>query len=229
MHDNYEIVKNLEKLRQGYSTKFLDPWLQEELKKRLKKDEYEIYYPYIDSDKVIFYKKVEPRISLLEIISKNKISHRDILGAIFSLGLNSSMFGDIVIVNNKYYVFVLEEIKDYFLLNLKKIGKSNVLLEERDLNLLKNYQREYEKIEIISSSERIDTVIAHLIGVNRKKIQSLISNKMILYNYDVLKNPAKKFQPNDVFSIRKYGKYKYINIIKRTKSGNLVISINKYI
>lgn len=229
MNNNYEVIKNIEKLKKGESTRFLDNKMQLAIKRKLKKDEYNIYYPYPDSEKVIFYKDTKPNICLLEIITKNKLEHREILGTIFSLGLDSSMFGDIVIYNNHYYIYVLNEIKEYFINNLILINKNKVKLEIRDIDTLKEYQREYKKIEIITSSERIDTVIAHLIGTNRNKIKDLMKDKDIILNYEVLTNCSKRFIENDVFSIRKYGKYKYIGIIKNTKSNNLVIQIDKYV
>ena len=113
--------------------------------------------------------------------------------------------------------------------NLILIGKNKVRLEERDLNLLNDYERKYESIEIISSSERIDSVISHIINVNRNKVKDLVLDKDILINYEVPSNISKKFTFGDIFSIRKYGKYKYLGIIKETKSGNLIIKIDKYI
>ena len=229
MNNNREIIHNIELLNNGKSTKFLDLNIQNILKNKLKKKEYNIFYPYPESEKVIFYKNIKPRVSLLEIISKENLEHRKILGSIFSLGIESSVFGDVVIYKNHYYVFVLDEIKDYFINNLLNIGKINVKLEERDLKILDNYEREYQRIEIISSSERIDTVISHLINCNRNKIKNLVKEKDIILNYEFLTNVSKKLIIGDVFSIRKYGKYKYIGVKKETQSGNLVVKINKYI
>ena len=67
MNNNYEIIKNIEKIKNGYPTRFIDSSMQNELKKKLKKNEYQVYYPYIDAIKVIFYKKIEPKVVLLEI------------------------------------------------------------------------------------------------------------------------------------------------------------------
>ena len=229
MNNNYDVINNIEKIKKGLATRFLDNKMQLEIKRKLKKDEYNIYYPYPDTEKVIFYKNKKPDISLLEIITKDTLEHREILGTVFSLGLDSSMFGDIVITNNHYYIYVLDEIKDYFINNLNLIKKSKVKLEIRDLSILEDYKREYENLEIIVSSERIDTVISHLIGINRNKIKELIKDKDILLNYEVVTNVSKRLISGDIFSIRKYGKYKYIGVIKNTKGGNLVIQIDKYI
>ena len=229
MNNNYQVIKNIEKIKNGECTKFLDFKIQKELKNKLKKNEYNIYYPYIDAEKIIFYKNKEPNVCLLEILCKQKLNHREILGSVFSLGLDSSVFGDIIILDDHYYIYVLEEIKNYILNNLLNINKNDVILVKRDLNILENYKREYMSLELVSSSERIDTIIAHLINVNRVRVKKLINDKNIILNCDVITNSSKKLVLGDIISIRKYGKYKYMGIINKTKSGNYVIKIDKYV
>ena len=53
--------------------------------------------------------------------------------------------------------------------------------------------------------------------------------KDVLLNCEVLSNPSKKIIEGDIFSIRKYGKYKYIGVLKNTKNDNLILLIKKYI
>ena len=51
----YTIQKNLNRLNNYQPTFFLDPKEQNDLKMQLKKNEYKVFYPYKDSEKVIFY------------------------------------------------------------------------------------------------------------------------------------------------------------------------------
>lgn len=225
---DYELLNNIERIKKGIPTRFLDLKMQTALKTRLKKDEYFIFSPFKDSEKVIFYKDKKPKISLLEINSKDELSHQDILGSIFNLGVDSSTFGDIVIFKNRYFVYVLEELKEYFLMNLLKISHINVFLEEKNIALLNNYTREYLRKEVLVSSLRIDNVIAHLIHENREKIKDKIKKKNIILNHNILKDPTKKLISGDIFSIHRYGKYKYIKVLRTTKSGNIVLEILQY-
>lgn len=225
----YKIEKNYNKLINSYSTYFLNPKESNELKGKLKKEKYLIFKPTLDSEKVIFYKKNEPIICLYEIITNNTLKHQDILGALFSLNIDESMFGDIIIDNNRYYIFILKEIENYLISSLNKIGRYNISLNKLDSNYLKKYKRKYEEIELIVSSLRIDTVIGRLIHVNRDIIKDKIKDKEILLNYDLLKNNSYKLKENDIFSIKKFGKYKFKRIINSTKKDNLIIIIDKYI
>ena len=224
----YKIEKNLNRLYRKETTFFLDPKEQLELAKKLKKELYQIYKPYPDSEKNIFYIKEEPKVILYEIKSKTPLEHREILGTLFSLNITSELFGDIVITNNHYYIYVLESIAPYIKNNLLLIKNSRIELIEVPLETLKEYHKEYETIEIIASSTRIDTVISRLIQTSRPNIIEKIKNKEIILNYDILKNNSYQLKENDIFSIRRYGKYQYIGIKKETKSKNYIIECKKY-
>lgn len=224
----YKIEKNLNRLYRKEATFFLDPKEQLELAKKLKKEPYQIYKPYPDSEKNIFYIKEEPKVILYEIKSKTPLEHREILGTLFSLNITSELFGDIVITNNHYYIYVLESIAPYIKNNLLLIKNSRIELIEVPLETLKEYHKEYESIEIIASSTRIDTVISRLIQTSRPNILEKIKNKEIILNYDILKNNSYQLKENDIFSIRRYGKYQYIGIKKETKSKNYIIECKKY-
>ena len=111
---------------------------------------------------------------------------------------------------------------------LTKIGRYPVKLVEVDVNMLIDFEREYQRLELIVSSLRIDTIVARLVNCNREKVQYLIKNKEILLNYEVVKKSLVLVQDGDIFSIRGYGKYRFRGIIGRTKKENYVIIIDKY-
>lgn len=224
----YKIEKNLNRLYRKEATFFLDPKEQLELARKLKKESYQIYKPYPDSEKNIYYIKEEPKVILYEIKSKVPLEHREILGTLFSLNITSELFGDIVITNNHYYIYVLENIAPYIKNNLLMIKNTHIELIEVPLDTLKDYHKEFETIEIIASSTRIDTVISRLIQTSRPNVIEKIKNKEIILNYEILKNNSYQLKENDTFSVRSYGKYQYIGIKKETKSKNYIIECKKY-
>lgn len=227
MNDIYTVSKNVEKILNGNCTNFLDQKLQKLVKNKLKKGTYKTYLPYKESEKAIYYVKNKPNVLLYEIVSKNKLLHQEIMGTLFSLGIDPSMYGDILIINNHYYIYILDIIENYLLTNFNKVKNNKIELNKIDINYLSNYEREYEQIELIVSSNRIDTVLSHLIHTSRDKINEKIKNKEILVNYDDVKT-SYNLKENDIFSIRKYGKYKYIGVINTTKKDNIVVRILKY-
>ena len=225
----YTIQKNLNRLNNYQPTFFLDPKEQLELKSKLKKNDYKVFSPYKDAEKVSFYNEQLPEVILYEIKSKQEIRHQDILGTMYSLNISSEMFGDIILYNNRYFIYVLKLFQNYFEMNFTKVRNSSIELVQLDLDYLVDYKRSYEEIELIVSSERIDTVISSIIHTNRNVIKDKIKDKEILLNHDLLKNNSYILKPGDIFSIRRFGKYKYIGIIKNTKKDNYIIKCLKYL
>lgn len=224
----YLIQKNLTRFNSLGYTYFLNPNELNKIKYSLKKGEYSIYFPYPDSEKNIIYRKKTPEVLLYEIHSKIELRHQDILGTLYSLNISSDLFGDVVIFNNRYFIYILPIVRDYIITNLIMIRNSHVELEELTKDYLDDYYREYEEIELIVSSNRIDTVISSIMHTGRSNIDNCIKKKEILLNYDYLNNPSYKLKEEDTFSIKKIGKFKYMGIIKNTKSNHLIIKILKY-
>lgn len=227
--DVYKINNAVEKIKTGKNTQFLDGRELKIVTGKLKKNEYNIYYPYKDSEKVMLYTGKVPKVKLFKIYTVENIRHQDILGSLFSLNIDSSYFGDIVLYNGYYYVFVSKDLALYIKDNLKMVGNKKVSLEEVDLSVLVNYERKYEEKEIIVSSLRIDNIISGIINTSRKVALDKIKNKEVIVNYDVMNKNSYILKENDIFSIRRYGKYKFVGIVKSTKKNNFIVSYLKYI
>ena len=226
---NYEILKNVEKLKRGWYTGFIPFDMYLEIKKLLHQDEYNVYYPYKDAEKIILYVDYIPKIHLYEIKSYEKLSHAMILGSLFGLNINPEMFGDIVSFNNKFYLYLLDEINDFVIRELEYVGREKVKLIEVETDFLNNYQREYEKIKMIVPSMRIDAITSKIALENRKGAQTLIKNGFVFVNGKVIEKYDYNVKENDIFSIRRFGKYRFKEIIGQTKKDNYIIIVEKYL
>lgn len=227
--DYYNIEKNIDKINRGEYTNFLDQSIYKKICYKLKKYNYNIYYPYKDSDKLIIYTKASPEVKLLEILSYDKLTHREIMGSLYGLNINSEMFGDIIIWNDHYYIIVMSSIYDLVLKEYNKVGNHHIKIKEQPIEILDNYIRTYQSVELIVSSLRIDQIISKIIGTSRENVKDKFKNNEVILNYEICHKLNYNIHKDDVFSIRKYGKYKYIDIIKQNKKGNYLIKLDKYI
>lgn len=225
----YTIEKSLNKLSKNQPTYFLDSKEQRELERKIKKNYCNKFYPYPDSEKVIYYKDKLPEVVLYEVVCKAELRHQDILGTMYALNIAKEMFGDIIIDNGHYYIYILKLFQNYFEMNFCKVKNVRVELKKLELDYLSNYRRKYEEIEIIVSSERVDTIIARIINTSRSMIKDKVIEKEILVNDELLKNLSYNLKENDTFSIRKIGKFKYVGIVKTTKSNNYIVKVLRYI
>ena len=65
--DDFLIRKNIEKIKRGSSTGFITLNVYKDVIKYLKKNDYKVYYPYLESEKVIIYSNCEPEVKLFRI------------------------------------------------------------------------------------------------------------------------------------------------------------------
>ena len=224
----YTVEKIVEKVLYSNSTNFVEIKYLNRLKHELKGVNYNIYIPFDSATKIILYNKI-PNVKIYEIKSNIKLRHQDILGTLYSLNISDEMFGDVVIWNDRYFIIVLECVENYVLSNLLRIKNVPVELIEKDNNYLKDYKQEYEECVAIVPSLRVDVVISKIINTSRGNTLEKIKNNEIYLNYELLTKPTYSLKENDIFSIRKYGKYKFIGIVNETKKGSLVIKYLKYI
>lgn len=224
----YTVEKIVEKVLYSNSTNFVEIKYLNRVKKELKNVKYNIYEPFIGATKVILYNKM-PNIKIYEIVSSNDLRHQDILGTLYSLNISDEMFGDVVIWNNRYFIIILSSIDNYIKSNLTSIRNSKVDLIEKDPYYLRDYKQEYEECIIIVPSIRVDVIVSKIINSSRSNALEKIKNGDIYLNYELLTKPTYMLKENDIFSIRKYGKYKFLGEINRTNKGSLVIKYLKYV
>ena len=224
----YTVEKIVEKVLYSNSTNFVEIKYLNRVKKELKNVKYNIYELFSGATKIILYNKM-PNIKIYEIISNNDLRHQDILGTLYSLNISDEMFGDVVIWNNRYFIIILSSIDNYIKSNLTSIKNSKVDLIEKNPYYLKDYKQEYEEFNIIVPSIRVDVIVSKIINSSRSNALEKIKNGDIYLNYELLTKPTYMLKENDIFSIRKYGKYKFLGEINKTKKGSLVIKYLKYV
>lgn len=225
-----EIESIIAKVKRGESTYFLDEKRIELIHNVLKKQnvEHYIFYPYYGATYGIIHVNDAINVSLLKINCTVPLTHSSIMGSLYQLNLKREIFGDIIIDSN-YYVVVISHMAKYIIQNIYQIGSVRVTLEECDLKEIENYKLSFETITTTVSSERIDTVIAKIIGTSRNIVDDKFKNKEIILNYDIATKPSYILKKGDIFSIRRNGKYKYLGVISKSKKDKYIIEYEKYL
>ena len=158
----------------------------------------------------------------------NRVEHRNILGAVHNLGINFNRFGDIIVLENEVYIFVDEEIADYIAMEFTKAGRVNLDFQRVDLTEVK-IEKKYEDFEIVSSSFRIDSIVAKITNKSRSKVKEFLEQDFIKLNHVILRNGEKTCTPDDIISIRKYGRYVVKGYTQNKKSLKYRITISKLV
>ncbi len=187
-----------------------------------KKYEYSIYRMNDQCEKVVVvFGDISGSVVTCFRVVNNGYLHKDILGSLFSLGLNSDVIGDIFIEDDYCYFIVANKIKDVIINELVMIRNNYISLEE--VFEIDNVIKKYEIIKLRVSSLRIDLVLSKLLSRSRNQIQELFSDNKVLCNYRCIKSCSYLLKKNDVLSIRGYGKYKIGEIIESNSNINLEV------
>ena len=193
-------------------------------------DNYSFFGGYENSERKIlglFFDEVtEFPISAIEFNfrSCDKLSHRDFLGALMSLGIERETVGDILVEDGRCIVFVKSELKDYIVSQLFKIGNVGVRIIEANLNHLPE-GRGYDEAFYTVSSLRLDNIISAVTGLSREKTKILILSGNVSYNFIPNQNVSLILKEKDSFIIRGKGKYIINGILGETRKGRIKISV----
>ena len=158
----------------------------------------------------------------------NRVEHRNILGAVHNLGINFNRFGDIIVLENEVYIFVDEEIADYIAMEFTKAGRVNLDFQRVDLAEV-GIEKKYEDFEIVSSSFRVDSIVAKITNKSRSKVKEFLEQDFIKLNHVVLRNGEKNCTLEDIISIRKYGRFVVKGYTQNKKSLKYRITISKLV
>lgn len=157
----------------------------------------------------------------------DSLGHRDFLGALMSLGLKRETIGDILIEKGRAVVFLNQDIADYVLKNLTKVGRVGVNAKISPIDILPR-RDSLEELTLTVASLRLDCVISALAGCSRNIAVSMIKSGFISVNSVVIEKSTKFISSGDVISVRHKGKFIIVSTDKRTKKDRIVLIYKKY-
>ena len=160
--------------------------------------------------------------------SEYKLSHRDFLGTLMSLGLKREAVGDILTGEGYTVMFVKSEIAGYVAGELTKVGGVGVNVSEgteRGLPL----ETEFASVNSTVSSPRLDACLSALLGKSRGQSSKLISAGLVTVNHRVCLSNIKELYAEDTVSVRGFGKFIIDRIGPLTKKGRYRFEARKNI
>ena len=229
--DKIEIVINNHIVQ---STDFLDPYevyLGKSILNRFHEINYIEYGGYNNSERkiiVIFpsYLELESPEAYLSCIKAEgdleNLSHKDYLGALLNLGIKREKVGDILVHSDHGCIIVKEEIGDFVLYNLEKIGNKNVSTMNLSFAKIEAPPVEYKEIKRFLTSLRIDLVISSAYNISRKDSMDIIKRGFVKINWEPIDKPAREVNEGDVVSVRGYGRFVLYSTEGLSKKGRIM-------
>lgn len=158
--------------------------------------------------------------------SRDKLTHRDFLGSLMSLGVQRDQIGDIAVSDGGAVIFISKNISLPVLSEIDKVG--NVGVKVKSGIGIEIPEQEFEEIAAVVSSSRIDSIVAAACALSREKAALIVRSGGVVVNGVEICSPAKNLDVSDIFSIRGYGKFIFSRLGDETKKGKYHIVINKY-
>lgn len=152
-----------------------------------------------------------------------QLSHRDVLGALMSLGIERSKIGDLIVNETDMFFFAKEEIVPYISDQLTSIRHTVVTLEIEAGSHL-DYVPHFEEREAIVTSNRLDAVIAAICKISRAASLKLIQEGKIFVNGAECLHNTYYCKQGDLLSIRGLGKVRFGETLGVTKKDRIRFS-----
>jgi len=166
----------------------------------------------------------------------DELTHRDVLGALMNLGIEREMTGDILIkpsqksgIKNIAYIFCVSAIADYIINHLTKIKHTTIHCEVCPESALPDIQPVLEEFQCIVASNRIDAVRVSITKLSRSRTAELFREKKVFLNNRCCENNSYLLKPDDILSIRGYGKFIYKGCGHETRKGRIYVTLEKYV
>lgn len=158
-----------------------------------------------------------------------RLSHRDVLGSVMSLGVDRALIGDIIATGEFAKILVDEKMAAYFLENLKEIGSAGVSCVLDELSSIAPREERIKEISATVASLRIDAVAAAGFGMSRSKAASDIDADKIKLNWQSVKNASVTVKEGDMISIRGRGRVEVEKVRGATKKGRIALTLKRYV
>ena len=157
-----------------------------------------------------------------------ELSHRDVLGALMSLGFERSLLGDIVVREKEAWFFCAERIAAVIEENLLSVRRTSV----RCIRIStppegKLFRTEQRVIQV--ASERMDALVAHAFRLSRGEAQSLFPAGKVFLDGAECVSPDSNPGKGQIVSVRGMGRFRFLGAETVSRKGKLNTVIEMYV
>ena len=157
-----------------------------------------------------------------------KLTHRDYLGALMGLGLKREMVGDILTNERGADIIVMDDIKDFILLNYSKAGRVSLQLDEASISELIIPERKTVTTRDTVASLRLDNVVSSAFKLSRAKAAEAIRAGLVFLNSIEAEKTDMQVKEGDKLVLRGKGKAILTEVGGKTRKDRIPVVIERY-
>lgn len=182
----------------------------------------------------IFPERIEPKKDHFPIKTvkfdfpkQYKLSHRDFLGALMSLGIKRNCIGDIKIAEGVAYIALKSDISDYVISQIDKVGKVGVKPSYCEVFEI-SFDDDVVYLNLTVSSLRLDNVVSSVLNLSREKGAQAVKSGIVSVNHCVKQSPSFVLKQGDTIVYKGKGKFVVDSLAGESKKGKKKLIIRKY-
>ena len=160
--------------------------------------------------------------------SDKKLTHRDVLGAFMSAGIERDTVGDILTNGKDPVAFVSEGIVGHITAFVDKIASAGVEIVRDDTDYLP-VSLNFEELSGTVASLRLDCIVAELSNCSRNRSAELIESGLVSVNGLEATKITREICDRDIVTIRRVGKFVIDDTNSVTKKGRVALKYRKYV
>lgn len=158
----------------------------------------------------------------------DRLSHRDFLGALINLGIDRAALGDIVIAENKGYLYCQETMAGYIQTNLERVKHTSVRCRLAEKPPEEASPR-LKELSLVIPSERLDALVAAVFKLSRSRSAELFDQEKIFVNGKAASSASALPKAGDLVSARGLGRFYYDGPTRETKKGRKGVAVRLFI
>ena len=159
-----------------------------------------------------------------------RLTHRDFLGSLLSLGLEREVLGDIELPDeHSAYLFCRSTIASYIEEALERVGGDKVTVRRAQIAPdFATFQKTQPLHDTVASA-RLDCVVASLANLSRDAAQQLIRDGRVDLDYKTEERVDRVVPTPATVSVRGVGKFRVVSLGEQTKKGRYRLSAEKFV
>lgn len=157
-----------------------------------------------------------------------KLTHRDILGALMHLGIDRAKTGDLV-CGESYYIFCEETIHEYIMENLSQVKHTMMTLTRLEETQSIDVRPEFKEQSDVIASNRIDAIIAKAYHLSRSEASSYLLAEKVFINGRCITNCNQGCENHAIVSVRGLGRFVFETENSMSKKGKLRVRFLMYV
>lgn len=190
-------------------------------------------YEYPKTDAEADYIRELSEIEFVKIEGSGfvKIGHRDVLGALMSLGIKRETLGDIVVSDGSKtaYAAAFSSAARFICSNLERVARDKVKVSLVSHSAVPEKVQKFSDLSLTLASLRIDALVSDVLNISRDKAKKLISSGAVSVNHSECTDAGNTFEAGDIVSVKGEGKFAVDSFLGLTAKNRHRVIVRKYL